>query len=139
MEDFPKDPGFKVPEHYFEALPTRIMQRTAYAPVRGNSAVSWFWQLRTAVASASLGVVFAVAFLASHYFSADPTSGAEMADLSQKDIYQYLTTHVDLETADLAEVPAVRPGQTLEFLDVRRSDINEEQKREMLEEAYEYH
>lgn len=143
MAELPKDPGFKVPEHYFEALPTRIMQRTAYAKPRSVSPVSWFWQFRTAVAGASLGVVFALSFLATQYFSDTPSSSdALMSQVSQKDIYQYLVTHVDLETADLAEVPAVVPHHSLEFLDVRKADIgtdlSDEQTKELLEEEFEY-
>ena len=137
MADLPKDPGFKVPEHYFDALPTRIMQRTAYAQARPTSAVSWFWQVKTAVAGASLGVVFALSFLATQYFTPD-TSSAGIAQISQKDIYQYLVNHEDLETADLAEVPAVKPRHSLEFLDVRTTDINEEHTKELLDEEYDY-
>jgi hypothetical protein len=138
MTDFPKDPGFKVPEHYFEALPTRIMQRTAYAVPQKSASAAWFWQFKTALTSASLGLVFALAFLGTQYFSEAPTTDEVMAQVSQKDIFQYLVTQVDLETADLAEVPAVKTHQTLEFLDVRNSDINEEHTQELLEEAYDY-
>ncbi len=141
MAELPKDPGFRVPEHYFDALPRRIMQRTAYASAKSASPVSWFWQMKTAVAGASLGLVFALSFLATQYFNPSPSPDDVMAQVSQKDIYQYLMNHVDLETADLAEVPAVKPGQSLEFLDVRytdiSSDISEEQTKELLEEAYE--
>ncbi|RNI27281.1 hypothetical protein EFA69_14120 [Rufibacter immobilis] len=139
MTELPKDPGFQVPERYFDALPTRIMQRTAYAAAPKPSAVSRFWQLKTALASVSLGAVFAVAFLATEYLSPEPSAQDVMAQVSQKEIYQYLTTQVDLETADLADVPAVKPRQSLEFLDVRQTDIvNEEHTNELLEEAYEY-
>ncbi|WP_125077658.1 hypothetical protein [Rufibacter latericius] len=138
MADLPKDPGFTVPEHYFDALPTRIMQRTAFAQARSASPVSWFWQFRTALAGASLGVVFALSFLATQYFSPDFSANMEMAQISQRDIYQYLVTHEELETADLAEVPAVKPNPSLEFLDVRRTDLSEEQAKELLEEEYDY-
>ncbi len=138
MTELPKDPGFAVPERYFDALPTRIMQRTAYAPAKPALTASWLWQFKTAVAGAAMGVVFAVSFLATHYFDSTPSSEEVMAQVSQKDIYQYLTTRVELETADLAEVPAVKPRQSLEFLDVRSSDFTEEQSKELLEEAYEY-
>ncbi|WP_210465285.1 hypothetical protein [Rufibacter roseolus] len=139
MADLPKDPGFKVPEHYFDTLPTRIMQRTAYAaPARSASPVAWFWQFRTAVAGASLGLVFAVSFLATQYFDANPSTDAVMAQISQQDILQYLVNHEELETADLAEVPAVKPNQSLEFLDVRRTDLNETHTQELLEEEYDY-
>ncbi|WP_207434453.1 hypothetical protein [Sabulibacter ruber] len=138
MTELPKEPGFQVPEHYFDALPTRIMQRTAYASAPAASPVTWFRQFRTAVAGASLGVVFALSFLATQYYNTDPSAEEVMAQVSQKDIYHYLTTRVDLETSDLAEVPAVKPRESLEFLDVRSSDITEEQRKELLEEAYEY-
>ncbi|MBC3542167.1 hypothetical protein ACFSC6_13275 [Rufibacter sediminis] len=138
MADLPKDPGFQVPEHYFDALPTRIMERTAYAQGRTVSPASWFWQFKTAVAGASLGVVFALSFLITHYFSPDTSVDTVMAQVSQKEIYHYLLNNEDLVTADLAEVPAVKPHQTLEFLDVRATDVNEEQTKELLEEEYEY-
>ncbi|ALJ01067.1 hypothetical protein [Rufibacter tibetensis] len=138
MADLPKDPGFKVPEHYFDALPTRIMQRTAYASAQPTSATSWFWQIKTAVAGASLGVVFALSFLATQYFSPDSQPGVDIAQISQKEIYQYLVNHENLETADLAEVPAVKPRHSLEFLDVRNTDFNVEQTKELLDEEYDY-
>lgn len=137
MEELPRDPGFTVPDRYFEELPTRIMQRTAYASPRSASPVAWYWQFKTALAGGALGLIFALSFVVSNYFAPEPQAQDVMANLSQKDIYQYLVNHTDLETADLAEVQAVKPRQTLEFLDVRTSDLSEENTRELVEE-YEY-
>jgi hypothetical protein len=137
MEQLPKDPGFTVPDRYFEELPTRIMQRTAYASKRPALPVAWYWQFKTALAGGALGLVFVLSFLVSNYLAPEPSTQEVMANLSQKDIYQYLVNHTDLETADLADVPAVKPRQPLEFLDVRTSDISDENTRELVEE-YEY-
>ncbi|AMM52547.1 hypothetical protein TH61_17035 [Rufibacter sp. DG15C] len=137
LNSLPKHHGYQVPEDYFDKLPLRIMQRTAYAAPVAQPQTAWFWQLKTAFAGAGLALVFAASFLITQYTDQTLSTQEAMAQVSQKDIYQYLVNQEDLQTADLAEVTAVNPSQSLEFLDVRTEDVSEIVTQEMLEEQME--
>ena len=130
----PKQPGYQVPEDYFDKLPLRIMERTAYAKPATQPQTAWFWQLKTAFAGLGLALVFTASFLITQLTDQTLSTQEAMSQMSQKEIYQYLVTQEDLETADLAEVTAVNPSQSLEFLDVRTEDVSEIVTQEMLEE-----
>ncbi|GAA4300564.1 hypothetical protein [Nibribacter koreensis] len=137
INSLPKHHGYQVPEDYFDKLPLRIMQKTAYAGPVAQPQAAWFWQLKTAFAGLGLALVFAASFLITQYTDQTLSTQEAMAQVSQKEIYQYLLNQEDLQTADLAEVTAVKPPQSLEFLDVRTEDVSEIVTQEMLEEQME--
>ncbi|QHL86780.1 hypothetical protein GU926_04725 [Nibribacter ruber] len=130
----PKHPGYQVPEGYFDKLPLRIMKKTAYAAPVAEPLKAWFWQLKTALAGLGMAMVFTAAFLITQYTDQTLSTQEAMAQVSQKDIYQYLLNNVELETSDLAEATTVNPVQTLEFYDVRTEDVSEVVTQELLEE-----
>ncbi|MFC6998155.1 hypothetical protein [Rufibacter roseus] len=136
MNGVPKEHGFTTPSRYFDQLPTRIMERTAYAsPVGVTAPWSWVKKLRPAFAAATMALVFVIAFLATYTFSTiSSSSDTSLASVSDTEIEQYLLHQSDLDAAELAEFAAVSPPHRLEFIEVRREDVNLDAAMELLED-----
>ncbi|WP_192820510.1 hypothetical protein [Rufibacter sp. LB8] len=136
INSLPKETGFQVPERYFEALPSRVMQRTAQSgPIGATAPFAWLGRFKMLAAGVSMALVFVISFFTVQ--TLDRTGHGQSASLGQipqDEIAQYLLTRVELETADVAEVTASRAPQALEFLQVSHEDVNVEAALEILQD-----
>lgn len=104
LEDIPKKTVFKVPEGYFEQLPTTIQSRMAEKQRTGASAAVGF--LRYALPVLAL-VVFGIM-----WFRPEPRIEDELAGIDEEQIALYLAT---AEHADLEEIPDAENWTTSEL------------------------
>ena len=127
LEDLPKHNIYQVPEHYFDRLPMRVMERAAVAEKQVPAWQQGLWaQLRVAVAPLVLLLFFIGAFLftqqqqkKSEYYAVQP--------LAEHEIIDYLSYNEDLETADLAELNTLAKQEfTEDFLNISSTAAEEE-------------
>ncbi|MGV3538552.1 MAG: hypothetical protein ACO1OQ_02000 [Rufibacter sp.] len=136
LPDIPPKHPFTVPDGYFEKLPTRVMQRTASAqPQHTALPVAWFRQYKAMMAGVTMALVFLATFFIPQYVEfSSPEPTQMLAQVSKRDIHQYLLTNVELESTEVAEIATVNPPQALEFIEVTHEDVPVEAAMELLQD-----
>lgn len=126
LESLPKHNIYQVPENYFDRLPMRVMERTAATKEQPVWFTSIWVPVRVAVAPLVLMLVFVGAF----FFTLKQQKQGEyyaLKLLAEQEILDYLHSHEDLETADLAELNSLTKQEfTEDFLNISPSAAEEE-------------
>ncbi len=127
LEDIPKHNIYQVPEHYFERLPMRVMERTAGAK---NSEPTWqrsLWLLlRPAIAPLVLLLVFAGVYFVSIQQLAQNEPYA-VGPLAKNEILNYLNAQDDLEISDFSELNSISKQElTVDFVNISATAAEEE-------------
>ncbi|MDX5443572.1 MAG: hypothetical protein LPJ89_07305 [Hymenobacteraceae bacterium] len=127
LNDLPKKHPFQVPENYFEQLPNRVMQQTAYRQKTGSSR-SWQQQpvWRMALASLVVLLIFVGVFRLSQTPAEAPSATALLAQVNDRELVNYLLTSERVQVTDLLETKAAETVQPHEFLQVQPEDVEEE-------------
>jgi hypothetical protein len=120
------------PAGYFEQLPGRVMARLPQAEANTDAGWSWLLKLapvwRTSLASSAL----LASFVASFWLSGSGGSFSEPQPLAALDqvpraelVGYLLSSETQVETADLIELTAARPGLTNGLLQASAAEITD--------------
>jgi hypothetical protein len=106
-DNLPKRNIYKVPEDYFERLPSRIMKRCEQPEVVARP--SWFGlvfsPVRVAMATLVLGGALITGIIAWDQPSPDSSSpDISLAEISNEEIMQYLLASGQVDPLDMAEL-----------------------------------
>ena len=136
LEDLKRENVYNVPEHYFDKLPNRIMQRVTATSPETSEAKSWLpAPLRMALAGSGFAAVFATVFMLSvdqnEQIASDP-----LANLQETEIVNYLLTDDQIERIDLAALKVTDQNLTAQFINANPAEIQTELEDEPIENLY---
>ncbi|WP_299820776.1 hypothetical protein [uncultured Pontibacter sp.] len=119
LDSLPKHNVYQVPEHYFDRLPTRVMERTTAAEKHIPAWQQGLWVSLRAVAAP---LVLLLVFVGVFFFNVqdqDKDEFAAVQPLAEQEILDYLHYNEDLETADFAELSYLTKQEfTSDFLNI---------------------
>lgn len=134
LEDLKRENVYNVPEHYFDKLPNRIMQRVTTSP-EVSETKSWLpAPLRLALAGTGFATVFATVFML-NYQETVPNPDL-LASVPQTEIVNYLSTSEELEHSDLQLLNVAEKDLTAEFITANQTEIKQELEEEPIEDLY---
>ena len=136
LDELKRENVYQVPDHYFDRLPNRIMQRVTATPETSGT-TSWIpgpWRL--ALAGSSFAAVFAPVFIL-NLSEPQLDFGGQLAQVDQTEIVNYLLASEQLERADLVLLSGTELDLTHEFLSVNDTEITEVlAEEETIDETY---
>ena len=136
LDDLKRENVYRVPEDYFDRLPSRIMQRVQTAPPETSEASSWLPKpLRLTLAGSGFAAVFATVFLLNTQENTQPQSDF-LAQVPQTEIVNYLLASEQMERSDLALLNPTDQDFTHEFIAANTAEIRRELEEMPLDEPY---
>src|SRR5688572_6726676 len=134
LEDLKRENVYNVPEHYFDKLPNRIMQRVTASP-EVSEAKSWFpAPLRLALAGTGFAAVFATVFMLN--YEETQLNADLLASVPQTEIVNYLAASEQVEHSDLMLLNVADKDLTAEFISANQTEIKQELEEEPIEDLY---
>jgi len=129
------------PNHYFDKLPLRVMQRVQpLSPEEQRPSYGWLRTfsapLRTALAASVVLGAFAGSFLLSQS-SLSPAVGSTLASVPHHELVEYLlASEQRLTLTDLAELPAVERVLPETYLQASPAEVQEALDAQPTEDIY---
>lgn len=106
LENLPRHNVYRVPDGYFDKLPSAIMQRVESAGA--GEGRSWlglrYYSLRVALATLVTGGVLATGVYLNQSPASEPAPTASLADIPNEEIMQYLLASGEVDPIDMADL-----------------------------------
>lgn len=139
LEDLPKKNIYQVPDTYFDKLPSIVMAQVQQKDTRRG--ISWLglWQtlyLRSALAGFALILAVVFVFTLNNNNNQYLESASLMAQISDREAYDYLANSERLESQDLSLLSQSGTDISHEFIQVSQEDIWQELDEEDLADYY---
>ena len=133
LEDLPKKNIYQVPEAYFEKLPGIVMAQVQQKDT--SMGISWLglWRapyLRNALAGFALVLTVVFIFTLNIKNNQNPESTSLIAQITDKEAYDYLANYERLEAPDLSLLSQANTDISHEFI-----PISQEDKEDILQEV----
>ena len=125
LEDLPKKNIYQVPEAYFDKLPGMVMAQVQQKDTRMG--ISWLglWRtpyLRSALAGFALLLAAVLIFTVNINNNQNAESASLVAQITDKEAYDYLSNYERLEAQDLSLLSQANTDISHEFIPVSLED-----------------